>query len=52
MTITPTILTRAAGLSAVVAGLLFIGVQIGHPDLDATTRHHGGLHRARVRRRR
>ena len=36
MTITPTFLTRAAGLSAVVAGLLFIGVQIGHPDLDAT----------------
>ena len=37
MTITPTFLTRAAGLSAVAAGLLFIGVQIGHPDLDATT---------------
>ena len=37
MTITPTFLTRAAGLSAVVAGLLFIGVQLGHPDLDATT---------------
>ena len=37
MTITPTFLTRAAGVSAVVAGLLFIGVQIGHPDLDATT---------------
>ncbi len=35
MTITPRILTRAAGLSAVVAGLLFIGVQIGHPHLDA-----------------
>jgi hypothetical protein len=37
MTITPTFLTRAAGLSAVAAGLLFIGVQIGHPDLDAAT---------------
>jgi hypothetical protein len=37
MTITPTFLTRAAGLSAVAAGLLFIGVQVGHPYLDATT---------------
>ena len=37
MTITPTFLTRAAGLSAVAAGLIFIGVQIGHPFLDATT---------------
>jgi hypothetical protein len=37
MTITPTVLTRAAGLSAVAAGLLFIGVQVGHPYLDATT---------------
>lgn len=37
MTITPTLLTRAAGLSAVAAGLLFIGVQVGHPYLDATT---------------
>ena len=36
MTITPTVLTRAAGLSAVAAGLLFIGVQVGHPYLDAT----------------
>jgi hypothetical protein len=34
MTITTTKLTRAAGLSAVVAGLLFIGVQINHPHLD------------------
>jgi hypothetical protein len=32
MTITPTKLTRAAGLSAVVAGLLFIFVQFIHPD--------------------
>jgi hypothetical protein len=35
MTITTTTLTRAAGLSAVTAGLLFIGVQINHPHLDA-----------------
>jgi len=36
MTITSTQLTRASGLSAVAAGLLFIGVQIKHPHLDAT----------------
>ncbi len=36
MTITTTKLTRAAGLSAVAGGLLFIAVQIGHPHLDAT----------------
>jgi hypothetical protein len=36
MTITTTTLTRAAGLSAVAAGLLFIGVQINHPHLDVT----------------
>jgi hypothetical protein len=35
MTITPTVLTRAAGIAAAVGGLLFIGVQIGHPFLDA-----------------
>lgn len=35
MTITTTTLTRAAGISAAAAGLLFIGVQIGHPYLDA-----------------
>ncbi len=35
MTITTITLTRAAGLSAVAAGLLFIGVQINHPQLDA-----------------
>ena len=34
MSITTTHLTRAAGLSAVAAGLLFIGVQINHPPLD------------------
>jgi hypothetical protein len=35
MTITPVSITKASGAAAVVAGLLFIGVQIGHPDLDA-----------------
>jgi hypothetical protein len=35
MTITTTTLTRAAGLSAVAGGVLFLGVQIGHPHLDA-----------------
>ena len=35
MTITTTKLTRAAGLSAVVGGLLYIAVQIKHPHLDA-----------------
>ncbi len=34
MTITTTSLTRAAGLCAVAAGLLFIAVQINHPTLD------------------
>ena len=37
MTITPTTLTRAAGLAAVASGLLFIGVQIGHPAMDLDT---------------
>jgi hypothetical protein len=36
MTITTTKLTRAAGLSAVAGGLLFIAVQIKHPHLDVT----------------
>ncbi|AIX99973.1 hypothetical protein ART_0375 [Arthrobacter sp. PAMC 25486] len=36
MSITTTTLTRTAGLSAVAAGLLFIGIQINHPHLDAT----------------
>lgn len=35
MSITTTTLTRAAGLAAVVGGLLFIAVQIKHPLLDA-----------------
>ena len=34
MSITTTHLTRGAGLAAVAAGLLFIGVQINHPPLD------------------
>ena len=37
MTVTARGLIAAAGLSAVVAGTLFIGVQIGHPHLDATS---------------
>lgn len=37
MTITPNILTRWAGLAAVAAGAIFIGVQINHPYLDATS---------------
>ncbi|MEO6143176.1 MAG: hypothetical protein ABIP19_04280 [Dermatophilaceae bacterium] len=34
MTFTTTKLTRAAGVAAVVGGLLYIGVQIKHPNLD------------------
>ena len=34
MTVTTTNLTRAAGLSAVVAGLLFCAVQIAHPPVN------------------
>lgn len=37
MTITSTALTRCAGLAAMAAGALFIGVQIRHPHLDVTT---------------
>ncbi len=36
MTITATTLTRAAALCAVIAGLLFIGVQVNHPHVDVT----------------
>ncbi len=35
MTITPQTLTRGAAAAAVAAGVTFIGVQIGHPHLDA-----------------
>ena len=37
MSLSPTTLVRAAGLAAAASGLLFIGVQVGHPHLDATT---------------
>ena len=37
MTVTYGFLTRAAAVAAAVAGLIFIGVQIGHPYLDATS---------------
>ena len=37
MTITTTTLFRVAGVAAILAGLIFIGVQINHPDLDATS---------------
>jgi hypothetical protein len=37
MTTTPTTLTKAAGIAAAAAGLIFIGVQINHPHLDATS---------------
>lgn len=37
MSVTTTKLTRWAGLAAVAAGVLFIGVQVNHPHLDATT---------------
>ncbi|HSK26581.1 MAG TPA: hypothetical protein VK894_06690 [Jiangellales bacterium] len=35
MTITPTTLTRGAAAAAVAAGLIFVGVQVGHPHMDA-----------------
>src|SRR4051812_44566068 len=37
VTITTTTLFRVAGVAAVLAGLIFIGVQINHPYLDATS---------------
>jgi hypothetical protein len=37
MTITTTRLTRAAGISAAIAGLLFIGVQIDHPPMEVAS---------------
>jgi len=37
MTVTTTSLTRAAGVAAAAAGAIFIGVQIGHPQLDLTS---------------
>ena len=37
MSITPTTLIRSAAAAAVSAGLIFIGVQINHPQLDASS---------------
>lgn len=37
MTITPSTLTRAAGVAAVAAGAIFIGVQLNHPQLDVSS---------------
>ncbi len=37
MTVTISGLTRAAGLCAVAAGLIFIGVQINHPPMDVSS---------------
>ena len=37
MTITPTILFRASGVAASIAGLIFVGVQINHPHMDVTS---------------
>ncbi len=37
MTITHSFLLRAAAVGAAIAGLIFIGVQINHPALDATS---------------
>ncbi len=34
MTVSPSLLIRASGAAAVAAGVLFIGVQLGHPALD------------------
>ncbi len=34
MTVTPALLIRASGAAAVAAGVLFVGVQVGHPTLD------------------
>jgi hypothetical protein len=36
MTVTTTSLTRAAGISAAVAGAIFIAVQINHPSMDVS----------------
>jgi hypothetical protein len=37
MTITTTGLTRAAGVAAAVAGLIFVGVQINHPPMEVAS---------------
>src|SRR3954453_4348914 len=37
MTITPGTLSRTAAAAAILAGLTFMAVQIGHPHLDVTS---------------
>ena len=37
MTITPATLSRSAGVAAGAAGLIFSGVEIHHPHLDASS---------------
>jgi hypothetical protein len=37
MAVTPSTLIRSAGVAAVAAGLIFIGVQINHPHSDVTS---------------
>lgn len=37
MDITPATLTRVAAVAAVASGAIFIGVQIGHPELNSTS---------------
>ncbi len=37
MTVSPSLLIRAAGVAAVAAGSIFIGVQINHPHVDITS---------------
>ncbi|MFF9645927.1 hypothetical protein [Kitasatospora aureofaciens] len=37
MTLTARTLSRAAGISAAIAGMLFIGVQINHPAMDVAS---------------
>lgn len=37
MTVTPTALTRVAGVAAAAAGAIFIAVQINHPELTAAS---------------
>jgi hypothetical protein len=37
MTITPGTLSRSSAVAAIVAGLIFIGVQLGHPHLDVAS---------------
>jgi hypothetical protein len=38
MTITPSALTKASGVAAIAAGAIFMGVQIGHPDIAGTSK--------------